>query len=294
MQVCYAFVGVAASPTRTTISGDAMASAVAPSCPDVLLGGNCSLAWKTLNFGKYPPAVNFASSCFAVAGALLVIVSYVFFRDIRTGSRKVITFLAITNLIQACGSALSSLLYLVYVGPNDRDVEWCYVFDTSCQLLSFVTWWATLASFMWTCILALYLYSALVKGRIVLVNNSWIWFYVTTSIAPLVLLIPFLFFGVLGYSPFTYGGGCFVKTLVNDYQIEYSDWSTYPSLILKGIEFASYVIVGVLFGLMFVQFRMPGSSLVSGGGEGVYRGFSNAWCCVLSVVVCVMDRENLT
>ena len=253
---------------RRTISSDTMTSSIAASCPDFLIEGNCSSEWKKLNFGIVPPALNLTSSCFAMAGALLIILSYACFRDFRTGSRRVIAFLAMTNFFQALGCAVSSLLYLVYVDASHDDVKWCYAFDTLCQLLAFVTWWAAIASFMWTCILALYLYFALVKGTIIAINNSWSWFYGSTTLLPLPLLMGFLYRGVLGYSPLTYGGGCFVKTIVGDYHVQYSDWSTYPTLAFKVVELVAYVIVGFLFCLIFVQFRMPKSDVKVSGVSG--------------------------
>ena len=142
---------------RCTISRLVMSNTITPSCPNLVLEGNCSTELKKLSFGKVPPALNLVSSCFALLGALIVILSYVCFRDFQTGSRKVIMFLSWANLFQALGCASSSLLYLVYVDLDGSDEGWCSLFDTLCQLLAYVTWWATLASFIWTCILALYL-----------------------------------------------------------------------------------------------------------------------------------------
>lgn len=232
------------------------------SCPD-LGEDTCGSGWKRLDFGRVASLFNLASSCFAMSGALLIIFSYICFRDFQTGSRKVITFLAVTNFFQAFGCALSSLNYITYVYFNRERVEstdWCYIFDTLCQLQAFITWWASISSFMWTAILALYLYFALVKGTIILVKNLWIPFYVLTMILPVTVMLALLVIGVLGFSPFTVGGGCFVKTIVGDFHIQYSTWSVFSTITLKGIEIAFYFIVSVLFFLIFFQARIPWSS----------------------------------
>lgn len=135
-------------------------------CPALFFDGPCdNQDWKEPNFHFYPAYISTVSCSASCIGSGLIVLTYLLWKDMRTGLRKIVTYLAIADFFTAAGYLLGNVNYFHY---NDRVVEdevsACYLFDTVCQIQAFVTSWSSLSSFVWTAILAVYLYWALVKG----------------------------------------------------------------------------------------------------------------------------------
>ena len=129
-----------------------------------------------LDFHNAPAWVNLASSLIALAGCVLILITYHHYPSFRTGSRKIASCLAFSNLFLALGSIVGSLNYLLYryqaVDSSSEFKTHCTAFVIICQLQAFVTWASTLASFVWTTILAAFLYLALAQGSIAFFSHA--------------------------------------------------------------------------------------------------------------------------
>ena len=215
--------------------------------------------WQIGHYHAIPVWTGLVSSLLSVLGCVLMLISYQRYRDFRTGSRRVATWLSVFNLLLAVGYALGSLNFIVY--QYSEGENYCSWFSYICAAQAFVTWSSALASFIWMVILALYLFLALVKRTINTANHwvTWITYYVVSIAVPLATMLVIAGFQHLGYSPYATGGSCFVSTWLNK-SVNGSDVygfrATNVSLIslVKGLEVVSYVIVVFVFGV--IQFKI--------------------------------------
>ena len=100
------------------------------------------------------------TSSLSIIGALLIILSYILFKDIRTNARNVLFHLSIGDL----GVALTNLIgAVVYYGhyiehcKSDGHPS-CQDYYRLCQVQAFFALFFTIASTLWTMVLALYVY----------------------------------------------------------------------------------------------------------------------------------------
>ena len=137
-------------------------------------------------------------------------------RDIRTGSRSVITFLAIADFFTAFGYIMGSFNYLInyrkYDAPEKID---CGPFDEVCTIQSFITSWSSISSFFWTVALAFYLYLTLVHTKIFLANRFMPFFHVLNWGFPILICFPLLVKWILGYSPYAASTWCYIRYIDN-------------------------------------------------------------------------------
>ena len=223
-------------------------------CPGRYTGeGTCPDNWVQPLFGMVPVGFSIVSTILSMFGALLTIVPYIAWKDVRTGIRRIITFLAVADLFTASSYLMGTLNYVIY-HHGDKSVQSCQHFYTVCQIQSFLSCWFSVSSFLWTAILALYLYSKISHGDVTKMNK---WFPVTHVISwglPIVMIFPLLAAGYLGFSVFAAGGWCFVKA-----GHKLSSHSTHRQFHLtiktvftilvggKAVETFTYVWVMVLF-----------------------------------------------
>ena len=130
------------------------------------------------------------TSVLSMLGALLIIITFVAFRDVRTPLRKIIVFLSIADFVEAFGNLFG--LMMPPVAPPD--VDW------PCRLQSFLTSSSALSSFLWSVIVAYYLYMALVKGNPEVVERQLLLVHVVCWGFPLTLNGVLLYMKKLGNS----------------------------------------------------------------------------------------------
>ena len=127
----------------------------------------------------------------------------------RTGAQKIVTLLAIANLITAIGYILGSINFLVHFDETDTHV--CYVFDTLCRTQASITAWSTLCSFCWTIILAFYFYMVIVYNRKALASLLVPLYNIIAWLCPILVTVPLTALGKLGYTRYAASSWCFVK-----------------------------------------------------------------------------------
>ena len=122
----------------------------------------------------------------------------------------------------------------------------CVTFTYICQIQSFVTSTSSLMSFFWTVTLALYLYLSLVHNKVRLAHKLFPVYHVFNWCFPLLLVLPLLFTGVLGYSYMAVSTWCFIANPENK---AHEKWW----FVLTGGKFweiLSYVLVIVFYVLI--------------------------------------------
>lgn len=135
-------------------------------------------------------------------------------KDIRTGSRSVVTFLAIADFFTAFGYIIGSVNYVIHLG-KPAGSPGCSQFSTICTIQSFITSWSSLSSFLWTVALALYLYCTIVRNKVVLATKLIPYFHVVCWGAPILICLPLLIAGKLGYSPYAAATWCYITQRVS-------------------------------------------------------------------------------
>lgn len=220
-------------------------------CTELVLSEGYSSTVQNLG----PSVVAILSCTLSILGTLLILYTYIRWKDLRTGSRSIITFLSIADLATAIGYVIGSVNYIYFFGEKEN-TQPCNVYNTVCQIQSFVTTTSSLCSFAWTTILAAYLYMVIVKNKIRLANKLMPFYHVVAWLLPFVITLPLLIKDKLGYTPYAASNWCFIKhTLPND------DWKyacgrfnyEMACLVLlggKAWEILTYLIVIVLYAAM--------------------------------------------
>ena len=163
----------------------------------------------SFDIGLAPSYVAITSSGLSCLGSFLVIATFLLLKDMRTGAQKIITLLAIADLISAVGFIFGSINFIVYF--NKTDAQSCYVFDALCRTQASITSWSTLCSFCWTIILAFYFYMVIVYNRKALASRLVPLYNIIAWLCPLLVIVPLIGVQKLGYARYAASNWCFVE-----------------------------------------------------------------------------------
>ena len=163
-----------------------------------------------LDKGNEIRAVTGVTSILSIVGSLLIIFSFLLFKDTRTRARLILFHLSLTDL----GVALAN--FIGDVADFDRFYYNGTTLDTDppslacgfCKAQAFFALFFTISSIFWTCILAVYMYFLTVEK-----GAAFMRYYLTFSVI-LCYSVPFgvslwlVLTGRLGYSPYNSSGWC--------------------------------------------------------------------------------------
>lgn len=144
---------------------------------------------------KQTAVTTILSSLFSIIGSLLIIVTFVAFREVRTAGRAILVFLAVADFFTAAGYIFGSAVFLKYYDAlsfNDSS------YLPLCEIQSFITTAFPISSFLWTMNLAVYLFVAIVLRKVQLAKKLMIVFHIIGWGIPLLVCIPAVATGVLG------------------------------------------------------------------------------------------------
>lgn len=199
-------------------------------------------------YGHGPAYASLISSSLSVVGSILTILPYIIWRDIRTGIRRIITFLALADLFTASGYIMGNVNYFMFQKSfRTENPNACSDFDTFCQIQSYISSWSSCSSFWWTSILALYLYWTVVKGEIKKGDRYFPLYHVLSWGSPILVMFPLLATGSLGYSIVAAGGWCFIR---DGTDVTNLDYKTLLKILFggKAFEIATYIWVIIVYG----------------------------------------------
>ena len=89
-----------------------------PFCPRTF---NCSAepSFVSFDIGRIPSYIAIASDSISCFGAILIVLVFLLFRELRTGAQKIITLLAVADFITAVGYIIGSINFLIHFNEND-------------------------------------------------------------------------------------------------------------------------------------------------------------------------------
>ncbi len=157
------------------------------------------------------------SSVASVIGSLLIIGTFVCWKDLRTIARMILVFLAIADLFTAIGYIFGAIIYIRYYlatgfcsSPSysyEEDPIHNSTYNKLCQAQSFFTTLFPIASFIWTGNLAIYLFLSVSLRRFQFAKSFMILSHITSWGIPLVTCVFVAGFGLLGPSGSQASGG---------------------------------------------------------------------------------------
>ena len=154
---------------------------------------NCSAP---ISQHHYMTFLTMVSSCFAMAGSALIIVTFILWKDIRTVARAIVVFLSIADFFTAAGYLFGAIVNYLHQHEELGHKEYQYL----CRAQSFITTTFPISSFLWTSHLAIYLFVAIVIANPTLAKKLVIVFHITGWGIPLAICLPSLITGHLGGS----------------------------------------------------------------------------------------------
>lgn len=164
------------------------------------------------NYKNVSPATGYTtilSSCFSIIGSLLIIFTFVAYREVRTVGRAILVFLAIADFLTAVGYIFGSALFLHYhpdryyyhhnasvVNESSHTYDRNYVY--LCRFQSFLTTVFPISSFLWTASLSIYFFVTIVLRKVRAAKKLIFIFHITAWGIPLLICIPAVATGWLG------------------------------------------------------------------------------------------------
>lgn len=232
------------------------------SCPWAGNGTCSGGGFVPLDIGKAPSYIAIISCSFSCLGSILIILTYFMLKDMRTGSQKIVTMLAMADFISATGYIIGSANYLGH--HNSMSSSGCGDFNKVCIGQATVTTYSSLVSFLWTVILAFYFFLIIVYKRVQVASRLMVIYNIIAWLGPLSVVIPLLACGKLGYSHFAASNWCYVKG--NENEALANDWEMTLIILVAGKfwEISSYILVTILCVAITVVF----SKVWGEGGEG--------------------------
>lgn len=212
------------------------------SCPQEF---NCSGDYVSFSIGRVPSYVSLISSSFSCLGSILIFLAFLMLREIRTGAQKLITLLSIADFFTAFGYFIAAINFLQHYNRRTDD---CGTFLFVCKVQSFITTTSSMSSFFWTVILATYFHMVIVNKQTVFNKYLFAFSNLIAWGVPLLITIPLLIRGKLGYSPLATSNWCFIE----DSQFKQQGNSKAVVTVLffiagKFWELLSYIIVTILY-----------------------------------------------
>ena len=187
-------------------------------CPDTFYCNDGSHSYSTIKPAllTLPAYVGLVSGLLSSLGATIILSAYCAIKDLRKETAQIIvTLLALADLFTALSSLLGSVLFIAYDGftslqDQSEDNRACYVFDTICQIQSFIGICGYMSSMLWTSMLATHFSLIVMCNHLRRWNNKLLPLYNIISWGvPLTIALPLLVFGLLGFTP-TLRSSCFI------------------------------------------------------------------------------------
>ena len=206
----------------------------------------------SFDIGRAPSYVAIASSGLSCLGSLLVIATFLLLKDMRTGAQKIITFLAIADLISAASYTLGSINFLMHF--NQTNVQSCQVFQDLCRAQAAILSWSSLSSFCWTLILAFYFYMVIVYNRKALASRLLPLYHIIAWIGPLFVIVPLTVLDKLGYARYAASNWCFVAEPNSTNPGSSPETIVFIFVAGKQWEILTYIGVILIYALITVHF----------------------------------------
>ena len=218
-------------------------------CP--VSGSDCQQPNVSLS-SEIPSYVNLASSILSCFGSLLILITYIALKDMRTTAQKIVTHLAVADFFYAAALLMGEINFEIHYGITDHYK--CSVFQSVCQVQAFVSAGSSMAAYFWTSLLAVYFFCHYVYNYGAAVAKLLPLCTVAIWLIPILILFPLLYVGELGYSgsiPDTvHLSWCYLKRVGI-----WTDGSDIAVNLMAGLvwEALSFVVVVLLYGAVTIH-----------------------------------------
>lgn len=186
--------------------------------------------------------------CLSMIGAVLIILSYVLIKDIRTKAREILLNLSLMDFIVAAANLIGILVNFDDYFSKYNNANGTYMVNTFCKAQAFFAMYATISSILWTNCIAVYIFLHIMFEGKLSVFWTMFSFYVLSYGLPLILNIWFLLTNKLGYSPYGSSGWC--SLIVYDF----IEKKRYPLTLVFGNDIWIYLTI-TLVPLIFISLR---------------------------------------
>ena len=172
----------------------------------------------------------------SLLGALLIIVTYIAWKDVRSCSRQILVYISIADSVVAASYMIGVLL------PDNEN-------STACVTQSFFSTAANLCSFFWTLFLSIYLYAAV--ARLTPAKNFLWFFHIIGWGFPLFIVVLAWEKGALGNDRDIYSSGwCWIRVQDNS-----NDDVIWMLVTGKFWEIAVFILILIFYGLLKCHLR---------------------------------------
>lgn len=164
-------------------------------------------------------AFTILSSVASIVGSLLIICTFLYWKDLRTIARMILVFLAIADLLSGVGYVFGAGIYIKFFIIGDycpsnysyTDSYTDHTYQRLCEAQSFLTTLMPMASFLWTGNLAIYLFFSIAWQRTNFAKTFMLIFHIIAWGIPLVTCVTILVEKWFGQSlSRSSGGWCWI------------------------------------------------------------------------------------
>ena len=190
--------------------------------------------WQIYSMGFINRGIFATSAILSIFGSLLILITYNGYKDIQSPARHIIACLSLADLFTVLVN-----FYGVFTKPGGYR-------EITCILQSFIGGGAAMSSYLWTMVLAIYLYVGLVKDNSeILEKLLHPWFHLLCWLLPLGINIVALFLNKLGNgSDRISSGWCWIKISSNEERLDQLIWMIIDG---EGILVLTLIVIFVLY-----------------------------------------------
>ena len=205
----------------------------------------------------------------SMLGAVLIILSYIMIKELRTKAREILVNLSLMDFMVAAANFTGVVANFDNYLVDETHIvysNWTYnIVHNLCLTQASFAVYGTVSSILWTIAIAVYIYLMIMYDRAPVARKATYAFYVICYGIPLITTLWFALTRKLGYSP--YGGSGWCSLVVKDQQTGKDQ----PLVAVFGNDIWIYltiILVPVLF--LSIHFYLR-SEVVS---------FCHYWCAV--------------
>ena len=157
-------------------------------------------------------AVVGVSCCLSILGSLLIILSYILFKERRTRAREILLHISLMDLGVALANLIGLSVYFDQFYFESHDNVTDYI-NGLCKTQAFFANYCTLSSILWTIALAGFLYFVITYHKTRIAIDFHRVSHIVCYALPLLVSLWLVFTNRLGYSPLDSSGWC---TLISE------------------------------------------------------------------------------
>eukprot|EP00731_Ephydatia_muelleri_P029980 Em0021g503a len=174
----------------------------------------------------------FAQSPYSMRSSLLVIFTYVLFKNLRTVARQLLVNLSVADILANSSHIFGMAANLSRNATSAKKSDVHFDVAAACSSQGGLALFGTVACFLWTIALAFHLFALLVIKRSKVRRGLVAVFYVICWGLPLTLVIAYASGGFLGYEEVAHVGWCYVRSRFSQRWIAVVGYDAWMCLVL--------------------------------------------------------------